>query len=163
MSLFLPVIEEFNKHNISYVVVGGMATVLHGYTRLTADIDFVILLDTENSSKAISILGNLGFVPRIPVKATDFSDESIRTSWIQDKGLTVFSLYQSNNPLISVDLFVEYPIDPKGLFDNAVTKDLGGLPVKICSLENLIEMKKIAGRAKDIEDIRILEMIKNHE
>jgi hypothetical protein len=53
MSAFMPVIEAFNRAGVSYVIVGGVATVLHGHLRLTSDVDFVIRLDRANASKAI--------------------------------------------------------------------------------------------------------------
>jgi hypothetical protein len=42
MSLFEPVFLALNNAEVRYVVVGGLATVLHGYARLTADIDLVV-------------------------------------------------------------------------------------------------------------------------
>ena len=39
MSLFEPIFEALNRQNVRYVVVGGVAVVLHGHARLTADLD----------------------------------------------------------------------------------------------------------------------------
>jgi len=43
MSLYLSLFKFLNDAKVQYVVVGGLATVLHGYARLTADIDLMII------------------------------------------------------------------------------------------------------------------------
>ena len=42
MALFEPVFRALNDTGARYVVVGGLATVLHGYARFTADADLVV-------------------------------------------------------------------------------------------------------------------------
>lgn len=163
MALFLPVIEAFNRGKVAYVVVGGLAVVLHGHTRLTVDIDLVIGLDEANASKAVDIVSKLGYKPRVPVNPKAFADSKQRALWIKDKGLTVFSFYKSDNPLIGIDFFVDYPMDFNGLLSRSIIKHLGKIPIRICSIDDLIEMKRKAGRPKDLEDARILEMIKNEK
>ena len=44
MSLYLPLFKALNDANVNYVVVGGLATVLHGYAGLTMDVDLVVSL-----------------------------------------------------------------------------------------------------------------------
>ena len=163
MSLFLPVIDAFNREKVAYVIVGGLAVVLHGHARLTADVDLVIGLDEANASKAVEIVSRLGYRPRAPVDPKGFADSKTRTSWIKDKGLIVFSFHKNDYPMIGIDFFVNYPMEFKGLLACSVIKDLGKIPVRICSIEELIEMKRKAGRPKDLEDVRILEMIKNEK
>jgi tRNA nucleotidyltransferase/poly(A) polymerase len=50
---FLTVLSEFQERNIHYVLVGGLAVLLHGIDRLTADIDLVVDLAPEEASKAV--------------------------------------------------------------------------------------------------------------
>lgn len=163
MSLFLPVIDAFNREKVAYVVVGGLAVVLHGHTRLTADIDLVIGLDKTNALRAVEIVAKLGYKTRVPVNPKSFADSKQRAQWIKDKGLMVFSFYKNDNPMIGIDFFVDYPMDFKGLRSRSIVKDLGKIPVRICSIEDLIKMKRKAGRPKDLEDVRALRMIKNEK
>jgi hypothetical protein len=51
MSLYVPVFEALNHMQVRYVVVGGLAAVLHGYARLTADIDLMVDLEPEEAKK----------------------------------------------------------------------------------------------------------------
>ena len=163
MSLFLPIIDAFNREKVVYVVVGGLAVVLHGHPRLTVDVDLVVGLDPMNAAKAVEVVSKLGFKPRVPVDPRDFADSKKRALWIKEKGLTVFSFYFSKNPLIGIDFFVDYPMKFSGLLSRSVVKNLGKTPIRICSIDDLIKMKRKAGRPKDIEDARILQMIKDEK
>lgn len=159
MSFFLPIIEELNENSVNYVAVGGVAAILHGHTRLTTDIDFVIELEVNNVTKALQALKGLGYVPKIPITVEDFADPKIRESWIREKGMQVLGFTLPNNPLVSVDIFVEHPIEFSDLFKDSKLVALGRTRLRICSINHLIEMKKKASRAKDLEDIRVLELL----
>ena len=75
------------------------------------DLDVVVALDEANALKAIRALESLGYRPRAPVPAAWFADADKRKSWVEDKGLTVFSMWSSELPLLEVDLFVAEPFD----------------------------------------------------
>jgi hypothetical protein len=53
MALYLPLFQALNESGARYVVVGGLATVLHGCSRLTADVDLVIDLDPSAVASAL--------------------------------------------------------------------------------------------------------------
>jgi len=42
VAIFAPVFEALNGARVRYVVVGGVAVVLHGHARLTTDLDLVV-------------------------------------------------------------------------------------------------------------------------
>jgi hypothetical protein len=56
-----------------YLVVGGVAVVLHGHPRFTADLDVVIALERANLSKALRALQGLGYRPRAPPSTRSWS------------------------------------------------------------------------------------------
>ena len=163
MSSFLPILEHFESKNITYLIVGGLAVVLHGRPRLTTDIDLIIALDKENCLKTIEILENLNYKPRIPVNSKDFADPKIRNNWIKEKGLTVMSFFSETNPLVGIDIFVECPSDYDAMLSRSIYKELGDIKVRVASIDDIISLKKVANRPKDIEDIKALELIKNEE
>ena len=66
MSLFEPIFAALENGAVRYVVVGGLATVLHGYARLTADVDLIVDQAPDEARKAIRVLAALGFIPRAP-------------------------------------------------------------------------------------------------
>lgn len=159
MSLYLPLFKALNDANVRYVVVGGLATVLHGYARLTMDVDLVVDLAPKEASRAMQALEFLGFKPRAPVPAQQFADPVKRKEWIEQKGMTVFSLYNPSNPMLTVDVFVNNPISFAELYSRAERMAIDGVPVYICSIDDLITLKKKAGRAQDLVDIEKLHRI----
>ena len=163
MSLYLPLFKSLNEANVQYIVVGGIATILHGYVRATSDIDLVVDLHVEEAKKVINVLTDAGYIPKVPVQAVEFADANKREQWINEKGMQVFSMYQPENPLLTIDLFVKQPISYEELNERAVTMELDGIRVRVCSIDDLITMKKIAGRDKDLADIEQLTKIKEYE
>lgn len=163
MNPFGPIFRVLNEAEVRYVIVGGLATVLHGHTRLTLDIDLVVDLEPDEAKKAIQALTDFGFESRLPVPAMEFADPSRREQWIREKGMRVFSLWHPEQPLLAVDLFTEHPIDFQNLWNRAQRADLEGERVRIASISDLIELKRAAGRPKDLEDIRRLEQIRHRE
>lgn len=161
MRLFLPILEALNRRGVEYVVVGGLAVVLHGHPRLTNDVDIVLSLKHENVTAAIEALTELGLQPRAPVDARDFIDPEKRRDWVENKAMVVFSLADPRNPLISIDLFAEPPLDWPRLWQNSVLMRLNGTEVRVCSLEDLIEIKRRSGRTQDLLDIE--ELTNGHE
>jgi hypothetical protein len=58
------ILAALNEARVRYVVVGGVAVVLHGHLRFTADLDLVLALDRDNVLAALAALQGLGFRPR---------------------------------------------------------------------------------------------------
>src|SRR5437016_2058343 len=124
--------------DVRYVVVGGVAVVLHGHPRLTADIDLVVDLDPDEARKAVDALGALGLKPRAPVDPRGFADPDVRRAWVEEKGMTVFTMQDPSDPRRTVDLFVEAPVGFGGLWERARVVDLNGMRVRIGSIDDLI-------------------------
>lgn len=159
MRLYPRLFDELNKRGVRYVLVGGLAVVLHGHARLTMDADLVVALDSENAARAIEALQSLGFVPRIPVDPATFAFAEVRRAWIEEKNMMVFSMADPANPFFAVDLFIDPPISYEELVATAVTKGVDGIDVLVCSVGELKRMKTLSGRAEDLADIRALEDI----
>jgi hypothetical protein len=159
VSLLEPLFEALNRADVRYVVVGGVATVLHGFARLTADVDLVVDLAPIEARKAIETLVGLGLRPRPPVDPSAFADSAVRESWIRDKGMRVFSMWDPTQPMREVDLFVEHPIDFEGLFVRAEIVSLDATTVRVASIPDLIALKRLASRPQDLADIEALEAI----
>lgn len=163
MSLFEPIIVALNATRVRYVVVGGLATVLHGHARLTADIDLVVDLAPNEAMKVIEALLGLGFRARVPVDARLFADPAARQGWIAEKGMQVFTMIDTTNPMRSVDLFVEAPIAFDELWGRAEVVSLATTEVRIAAISDLIRMKRLAARPQDAIDIEALEHIQRRK
>lgn len=157
--MFEALFKFLNEHGVRYVVVGGVATVLHGFARLTVDVDLVVDLAPEEASRAIKALTLLGLVPRVPVRADEFADAARRDAWVREKNMSVFTMIDPANPLRQVDLFVKPPIEFADLISRAKIISLATANVPVASIQDLIAMKRIAGRPQDLQDIEALEAI----
>ena len=74
--------------------------------------------------------------------------------------MQVFSFVDRANPMRAVDLFVQYPIDFESLWSRAQVMTLESTTVPVANLDDLITMKRIAGRPQDLVDIEQLEQIR---
>ena len=159
MAVFEPLFKALNDAGVRYVVVGGLAVVLHGYARLTVDVDLVVDLDEEQARKAIKAMVGMGLRPRVPVDARDFADQSVREGWIRDRGMQVFSMFDPANPMRVVDLFVHHPMPFEELWSRSSRFELQDTIVHVASIPDLIHLKRLAGRPQDQADIVQLEAI----
>lgn len=160
MALFEPIFSALDAAGARCVVVGGLAVVLHGHPRLTADIDLVLDLEPGAARRAMEAFGKLGLKPRVPVELMAFADPAQREAWIAEKGMTVFNLFSPANPMLSLDLFVKDPIPFEQLWARSEAMDLGSVSVRVASIDDLISMKRAVGRPHDLTDIVALEALK---
>lgn len=157
------IFSALNDARVDYVVVGGMAVILHGYLRATADLDLVLGLSPENCRRGLNALAAIGFTPRLPMAMEAFSDPAQRRLWAEQRNMLVFPLWDPGNPLRSLDLFIDEPIAFDRLLRDSVMKDVDGLSIRIASIDHLIEMKQSAGRPRDLDDIAKLRQIRDEE
>ncbi|GMV42785.1 MAG: hypothetical protein AMXMBFR64_45010 [Myxococcales bacterium] len=134
--------------------------VLHGHPRFTADLDLVVALDEANILAALTALEGLGFSPRAPVPAQSFANAATREEWVRDTGLTVFSLWSPSFPGTEVDRFVTEPFDFDEAYARALHITLDEVAVSVASVDDLITMKRRAGRPKGLADIAALDQIR---
>lgn len=154
------IIRALNEGRVQYLVVGGLAVVAHGYVRFTADLDLMLAMDASNLAASIAALKKLNYRPRAPVPLDEFADADTRRKWIDEKGLTDFSLYSPDHPATEIDLFVDPPLAFAEAYSRAASMELApGLAATICSLPDLIDLKLGAGRPRDKEDIAELERL----
>jgi predicted nucleotidyltransferase len=159
MSPLESIFDALDRSGVRYVVVGGVAVVLHGFARLTADLDLVVDLRPNEARRVIEALQALGLRPRVPVDPLDFADSDLRQTWIREKHMRVFTMIDPGNPLRQVDLFVEHPIPFDDLFQRAELVDLGTATVRVASIEDLLTLKLGSGRGRDLADVEALREI----
>jgi hypothetical protein len=145
------------------LVVGGVAVVLHGYLRTTLDLDLVVQLERDNLERALTTIQELGFEPRVPVPLKAFADPQIRETWRQEKNMTVFSLGHPHHPGFALDLFVQEPFDFDAAYGRAVRVSLQDVRATVVALEDLVAMKRAAGRTRDLEDVEALLELSSEE
>ena len=154
------VFKKLDDDGIRYLVVGGVALVLHGIVRLTADLDLMVSLDNQNLMKFITAMNEIGYKPKMPVKPEDFLDVAKRQLWKKEKGMQVFSFYNPSKPMELVDVFIDEPIDFCKAEKRRVVMKVKEIQIPVVSIEDLVELKKLSGRPQDIADIDALNELK---
>lgn len=161
MPSFEAILRALVVAEVRFVVAGWVAVVLHGHPRMTADLDLIVDLAPDQASRAIAVLEQLGLRPALPVDAAGFADSEQRQRWIDERGMTVFSLVAPDDPLHAVDLFARPPLPFEDLWRDGTPIDLGGTEVRVASIDHLIEMKRSANRPQDRADIAALEALRD--
>ena len=149
-----------SQHNVDFVLVGGMAVQLHGYMRMTYDIDLVLAMNDENLNRFINAAKNLGFSPVIPVAIESLKDADQIERWYREKGMLAFALREPTQAGSVIDVLIKPEVSFDNLLVDAVDGELFGRKIKVASIDHLLIMKRIANRPKDQLDIIALEKIK---
>ncbi len=155
------IVRALNEANARYLIVGGLAVVAHGLVRFTADVDLVLDPDPESLRRAVEALSGLGYRPRAPVEFAAFADAEQRACWMRDKGLTVFSTFSGDHRATELDLFVESPFEFGPAYARAVRFEIAqGVQATFVGIDDLLEMKRRAGRPQDLQDVEGLESLR---
>ncbi len=157
------VFRSLQKNNIRYAVAGGVALVLHGVIRFTADLDLIVDLETENLGRFVQAMTEQGYRPRNPVEAEDFLDPAIREGWKREKGMEVFSFVDPAQPMTLIDVFIEERIPFREVLQEIEQMAAKGITIPVVSLRHLKRLKQSAGRPQDLADIEAIEALEKHE
>jgi len=132
-----------NQYEVEYIVVGGYAVIIRGYSRSTGDIDIWVNKTSENFIKLQKAIIAFG-LPEIAVKKEEFFSDN-------------FDVFAFGKPPYAIEIMTAV----KGLefistYNNSSIEQVNETPVRIIHLQNLIEAKKAAGRSKDLNDLENL-------
>lgn len=157
ISQFEQVFGALQRADVRFLVVGGVAAIAHGVVRYTNDLDLVLAFDEANLLRGVKALEAIGLKPKIPVTAEEFSKEENRHRWTREKNMLVFQLAFFTADDLPVDIFIEPPFDFDEEYARSSRHELApDLFVPVVSADQLIEMKRRAGRPRDLDDIEKL-------
>ena len=157
-STFLDVLSQLHDHHVDFVIVGGVAAALHGGTRVTFDLDVVPSLAESSWHAAIDVLWSLGARPRIPEPLDRIRDVEQIRRWQREKGMLALN-FRAPDGSVEVDLLVSESDQFDQLRTRAVTVTLDERTFLVASIDDLIAMKRLAGRPQDVLDIAQLQDI----
>mgnify|MGYP006377011229 FL=1 len=156
---FLSLFALITAAQVPYVVVGGLAMLLHGIDRVTGDIDLVIDLAPGPSTDLVTTLINAGYRSFAPVDPALLANESIREQWRLVQGMEVFSLWDATNRRPTVDVLLACPIPFSELLKDSVIVTLGAVQIRVASVAHLMDMKQQTARPRDLEDVERLRVL----
>jgi hypothetical protein len=158
--LYEKIFRKFNSSKVRYLIIGGIAVNLHGYYRATGDLDILLSLDDKNVTKFIEAVKSLNLKPKVPVKIEEFADKSKRDFWQKEKNMLVFSLVNPKDPMETVDVMIANPINFEKAFKDRIKVNAGEISLPVISIDDLIKLKQLAKRDRDIMDIKALKNIR---
>ena len=137
---------------IEFVVIGGLAAQAHGSTSITRDLDICIPRDSGTLERLAAVLRDIAAVRRgLPVDAPPMPPLDARTL----RSASLFTLDTAYGPF---DLLAnpDPGFDYETLRQSAVSIEFLGMRLLFASLDDLIAMKRAAGRPKDRVELEIL-------
>ena len=154
-------LSALSAARVDYVLVGGLAVTLHGYQRLTMDIDVVLALSDDNLSRFIDCAKEADLRPVIPVPIDSLRNAALIEEWHRTTGMLAFALRSPDMIATVIDVLVRPVVPFETLKANAQVKHVGTLAIPVASIDDLIALKTGTGRGKDALDIEELQKIKS--
>ena len=137
------VFKSFQQHEVRYMVIGGVASVLHGVPRATFDLEILIDPTDDNAQRLLAALVDAGFGTATMTNAREIVAHEI----------TVF------NDRVRIDVQTRTPgVSFQDAWRRRKTVTYQGQDLYILSKEDLIASKRASGREVDLDDVRLLEL-----
>jgi len=133
------------ENKVRFVIIGATAFPVYGYSRTTLDIDIFIEPMPLNAQKTLRALSDFGY------DLTDISVDDLLTKKVL---IRQYIVETDIHPFVTGTTF-------ESVWAHKVKGKLGDTFVWFASLDDLIKMKKAAGRAKDLEDLKYLLKLKH--
>ena len=151
--------SAFSRHQVDYVLIGGLAVSLHGIERSTMDIDVTVAMTTDNLSALVAMARELGMTPVLPVDLDMLTDLEQLATWHRERNLQAFALHAPGLTGITLDVLLYPPINFATLRERAVTFKAGDVSIVVVSVKDLIALKQAVGRPIDLADIEHLKRL----
>ena len=143
------ILRELARHEVDYVLIGGLAVQTHGHVRTTNDADIIPAPDRANLERLAAALHAL----EARVLNAGAETESIDATMLPRA-----TIWQFSTPDGGVDVMHEVPGGRpfEELSERALRVPLGDIEVPVVSLDDLIQMKLSRGRPVDLADVAAL-------
>jgi hypothetical protein len=137
------VFESFQKHEVRYLVIGGIASILYGVPRATFDLDILIESTPDNAQRLLDSLSDAGLGT---ASLTDVKE-------VLSNEITVFKDW------VRIDVQTVTPgLNFPEAWKHRETMTFQGQTFYVASKKDLISSKRASGRDIDLEDVRLLEL-----
>lgn len=141
-------------HQVSFVIIGGVAGNIHGSKSFTFDLDVCYARDPANIARLAAALTEL----RVQLRGAD-PDLPFRPDARTIRSGLNFTFTTELGDLDCLGEASGYTFDV--LYPNSHRADLGGVVVAVVDLDDLIRMKRAAGRNKDLIEVENLSALRD--
>jgi hypothetical protein len=143
-------IRFLDQHQIPYALIGGLAASMRGEPRVTADVDAVIGTTVEDATELIGHLEGSAFEPLFPGV-----DQVVQQAFILP--------LRHRETGLKVDLSIGLSGFEQQLIERAESTLIAGESVRIATAEDLIVMKLLAGRPRDMQDVQGIAAVRGEQ
>lgn len=146
------------RSRVRFIVIGGIAVGVHGYVRGTKDID---ICPDPSGDNLRALADTLREIDARPVEVGDFAANELPFDPLDPGDLAEGGNFRLQTRLGALDIMQWIPgIEAEQAFPvlaaDAVTVELRGATLHVCSLAHLRLMKETAGRPQDLLDLQNL-------
>lgn len=154
---YADILRTLSTAGARFAVAGGFASLAHGVVRVTMDMDLVVDVRDDNLALLWDTLTDLGFSPQQPIPKPSAVSAETLLKIADEKGMRAFSWSHGSQPFLVVDLLIGSPFRwNEDLFEKI---GIFGVEVPVLRKAELIRLKRMAGRDKDLADVRELERL----
>jgi len=141
----LMVLSELEKHGVRYALLGGVAMAVHGFPRMTKDIDCLFPRDTQNNARLMSAIEDIAKKIRL--------DHLPQEEWL-DKGY-----FTAAEGEIGIDILFVAASKEFGDYESHIElREISGIKVSVLDIDGML-MSKETDRPEDIPDrMRLLRL-----
>ena len=137
-------LKSLKEHKVDFIIIGATAFPVYGYARATLDIDIFIRPTETSAVKTLQALKKFGY------DVTDIKKEDLLRKKLL---IRQYAVETDIHPFVKGVTFEE-------VWENKIRAKFGDIFVYFASLDDLIKMKRAAGRPKDLEDLKYLKKLK---
>ena len=132
---------SLDKEKIPYMIIGGQAVLVYGEPRLTRDVDLTLGVTPDEFSRIVKVIKALN----LQILVED-AEDFVRRTWV----------LPTLHPLsgLRVDFIFSWTPYEQQALERARKIEVEGYPVRFASPEDVIIHKILAGRPRDLEDVR---------
>jgi hypothetical protein len=154
-------LRRLHRAGVEHVLIGGLAVNPHGVIRATQDVDICPSPDPVNLARLASLLRDLE-VRQLGVEDDGFAERERPMDPMNAADLAEGGNFRLETRLGVLDLMQWLPgIDADHAYDSlardALEAEAFGVPLRVCSLPALRQMKRAAGRPRDLQDLADLD------
>jgi predicted nucleotidyltransferase len=139
---FREFLRSLSSNGVAYLLIGGYAVSYHGYPRATNDLDVWVEVSRANADRLVAALKEFGFdLPELRPEL-----------FLRERGMV-----RMGRPPLRIEVATTISgVAFDECMDRAEGVILDGVPVRVISLDHLIQNKRAAGRPKDLADVEVL-------
>ncbi len=133
-------LKLLKEYRVRFVIIGATAFPVHGYSRATLDIDIFIKPERPNAERVWNALKEFGY---------DMTGVTLDELLAKKLLIRQYAVETDVHPFVKGVTF-------ENVWKNKVRAKFGDTLVNFASLDDLIKMKRSAGRTQDLEDLKYL-------